>query len=120
MKVLIVEGDPDLSTVWSRHLERLGAHVTVATTQNAAIHVLRVSPINVIILNLVLPGGSSGAVADYASYRRPNARVVFVTNERFFSDGSIFTLFPNTAAFVAAKTAPADLAAIVEHHGMSA
>ncbi|MEL6643085.1 MAG: response regulator [Pseudomonadota bacterium] len=120
MNVLIVEGDPDLCAVWSRHLERLGATVIVAPTENAAIHALRSGPIHVIILNLILPGGSSGAVADYASYRRPDARVVFVTNECFFSDGSIFKLFPNTAAFVAADTAPADLAAIVEHHGMSA
>lgn len=120
MNVLIVEGDPDLCAVWSRHLERLGATVTVATSQGAAVDALCEGPIQVIILNLNLPGGSSSAVADFASYRRPNARVVFVTNERFFSDGSIFNLFPNTAAFVAAKTAPADLAAIVEHHGMSA
>ena len=39
--------------------------------------------------------GVAMAVADFASYRRPEARVIFVTNTSFFSDGSIFAHSPS-------------------------
>ena len=70
-----------------------------------------------IVLSLDLTQGSALAVADFASYRHPEVRVIFVTRTRFFSDGSIFQLVPNTAAFLPARTPPEDLAALVEHHG---
>jgi DNA-binding response OmpR family regulator len=117
MQVLIVESNPDLAEVWKKHLERSGAAVRVATSQEAAIDTLQADIIDVIVLDLVLKDGSAFAIADFASYRRPDARVVFVTKSSFFSDGSIFNLIPNAAAFVDAGTPPDDIAAIVEHHG---
>lgn len=120
MHVLIVEGDQALSEVWKRHLERHGAVVSVATSQDAAVDLIQLHPVNVIVLSLDLTEGSAFAVADFASYRIPEARVVFVTRSSFFSDGSIFQLVPNTAAYIASQTPPEDLAAIVEHHGMPA
>ena len=120
MNVLIVEGDAALSEVWKRHLERQGARVSVSASQDAAVEHLQLSSVNVIVLSLELNDGSAFAVADFASYRRPDARVIFVTRSTIFSDGSIFQLMPNTAAFIAARTPPEDLAAIVEHHGSAA
>ncbi|MEM6823922.1 MAG: response regulator [Pseudomonadota bacterium] len=117
MRVLIVEGDQALSRVWKRHLERHGASVMLAASQSAAVERLQENPVNVIVLSLDLSEGSAFAVADFASYRHPEARVVFVTRSTFFSDGSIFQLIPNTAAYIASETPPEDLAAIVEHHG---
>ena len=117
MKVLIVESDTGLAAIWQRHLERQGADVSLATSQGAAVACLQKCDVQVIVLSLDLQAGSALAVSDFASYRRPDARVVFVTRQGFFSDGSIFQLAPNTAAFIAAETAPEDLAAIVEHHG---
>ncbi|MEM1064948.1 MAG: response regulator [Pseudomonadota bacterium] len=120
MNVLIVEPDQALSDVWKRHLSRCASAVIVAPTQKAAVEALQTEDVAVIILDLMLPGGSALAVADFASYRQPDARIVFVTRNRFFSDGSIFNLIPNTAAYVPVETAPSDLAAIVEHHGQRA
>ena len=117
MRVLIVESENGLALVWSRHLERLGMTVKHARTQSAALERLRIWKADVIILNLMLTDGSALAVADYASYRLPDARVVFVTNTSFFSDGSIFSFAPNACAFVQSATPPEDLAAIVEHNG---
>ena len=117
MKVLIVESDVNLCDVWKRHLERQGATVRVAASQAEAVARLQKCEIQVIVLSLDLTAGSALAIADFASYRRPDARVIFVTRSGFFSDGSIFQLAPNTAAFITAKTSPEDLAAIVEHHG---
>jgi DNA-binding response OmpR family regulator len=119
MKVLIVEGDPDLAELWRRHLERRGADVRVAASQEAAIKELQADTmIDVIVLDLVLEPGSAFAVADYASYRLPDAKVIFVTKTSFFSDGSIFRHIPNAYAFVRAETPVDDLAALVEHYGL--
>lgn len=118
MHVLIVESNAALAGVWQRHLERRGATVDVAATQEAAIHVLQTrAAVDVIVLDLVLATGSALAVADMASYRQPGAKVIFVTGTSFFSDGSIFRHVPNACAFVRAETAPDDLVAIVEYHG---
>lgn len=70
----------------------------------------------IIVLDLVLDHGSALAVADFASYRRPDSRVIFVTNTSFFSDGSIFAHSPNACAYVQSETPPEDLAAMVEHY----
>lgn len=117
MNILIVEEDPGLSAVWSRHLERLGGTVQTARTQDAAIRALQTGRVDVLVVNLTLTDGSAFAVADFASYRQPDARVVFVTRASFFTDGSIFRYVPNACGFFPAETPPEDLAEIVTHYG---
>lgn len=116
MRILIVEADPGLAGLWSRHLERLGCEVCVAASQEAAIAELMHRAVDVIVLDLTLHEGSAFAIADFASYRQPEARVVFVTRSSFFSDGSIFNLVPNACGFFPVETPPEDLAAIVRHY----
>ncbi len=115
--VLIVESNPALAALWKKHLERLGWLVHTATSDEAAYDLLQELTFDVIILDLVLERGSSLSVSDYASFRQPEARVIFVTNTRFFSDGSIFEHCANACAFVTSATEPSDLAAMVDHHG---
>ncbi|WP_187429045.1 hypothetical protein ROLI_004410 [Roseobacter fucihabitans] len=117
MKVLIVESQADLAVIWQRHLERMGMSVSCASGQAEAIAHLGEHKTDVIIMDLVLTEGSALAVADYASYRLPEAQVIFVTNTSFFSDGSIFRHATNACAFVQSGTPPEDLAAMVEHYG---
>lgn len=117
MKVLIVESRKDLRGVWQRHLERQNMDVTAAGSQSEAIEYLGEQDVDIIILDLVLEEGSAFAVSDYASYRQPDARVIFVTDTTFFSDGSIFAHARNARAFVPAGTPPDDLAAMVAHYG---
>jgi len=117
MRVLIVEPEPELGHLWQRHLERQGAIVTLVTDQDNAIEALRAHDISIIILDLLVAKGSALAVSDYASYRRPDAQVIFVTNTSFFSDGSIFQHCANACAFLRTGTPPEDLAAMVEHFG---
>jgi DNA-binding response OmpR family regulator len=116
MRVLIVESNPNLGRIWSRHLARMGCDVLQVSGQVDAIDALEQQDYSAIVLNLVLEGESAFAVADYASYKRPHAKVVFVTDTTFFSDGSIFALVPNACAFVRQQTPPDDLAAIVTHY----
>jgi DNA-binding NtrC family response regulator len=120
MRVLIVESDPNLGRIWMRHLQRTGAEVVLACDQADAIHALRMRGFDIIVLDLVLAEGAALAIADFASYRRPEARVIFVTNTSFFSDGSIFNHSANACAFVQSGTPPEDLAAMVAHYGEAA
>ncbi len=117
MDVLIVTGEDELASLWGRHLERSGATVRHAVTQEVAISALDTGPVDVVILNMTLDGGSAIAVADYAGYRHPKAKVISVTNDSFFSNGAVFDLLPNVRAQVANTTPPDDLVAMVEHYG---
>ncbi|WP_146584934.1 response regulator [Puniceibacterium confluentis] len=116
MTVLIVESSTDLGSVWLRHLQRAGMTAILVTDAESAMSLLQSEPIHVIILDLVLDQGNALTVADFASFRQPDCRVIFVTNTTFFSDGSIFQLCANACAFVPSATRPDDLTAIVQHH----
>ncbi|HEY9040216.1 MAG TPA: hypothetical protein VIN05_14885 [Roseovarius sp.] len=117
MNVLIVESDPDLGQLWQRHMVRQGLDTRLESGQTPAISALQTGQFDVIVLDLVLQHGSALAVADYASYRHPEAQIVFVNSTSFFSDGSIFALCANARAFVQTDTPPEDLAAMVAHYG---
>ncbi len=116
-RVLIVESVHELSSVWLRHLERQGMTVTAVSGQVEAIAHLSQEAVDIIILDLVIEEGSALAISDYANYRQPAARVIFVTNTSLFSDGSIFAHSANARAFVQSSTPPEDLAAMVAHYG---
>ncbi len=120
MNVLIVESDPDLGRLWQRHMARQGLIARLEVGQTQAILVLQAMQFDVIVLDLVLQEGSALAVADYASYRHPEAQIVFVNSTSFFSDGSIFELCANARAYVQTGTPPEDLAAMVAHYGRHA
>nr|WP_297768642.1 response regulator [uncultured Roseovarius sp.] len=119
MKVLIVESCVDLSKLWQAHMVRQGMEVSLADDQASAVKALNTGAYDVIILDLVLERGSALAVADLASYRYPQAQVIFVTSTSFFSDGSIFELSANARAHLQSDIAPEDLTALVEHCGRS-
>jgi len=119
MRVLIVESDPALAGLWRRYLERQEAEVRVATSEPEAVDALTAASVDVIVLDLVLDQGSAFAVADVARFRQPMARVIFVTNTSFFSDGSIFQHIPNACAFLPSATSPEDLAAVVDHYAIA-
>ena len=115
-KVLIVESAAPLAELWSSHLKRAGMQVDIAPGPDEAIAAITKDAPDIIVLDLVLEGGSALAVSDFASYRCPDTRVIFVTNTTFFSDGSIFAHAQNACAFVQSETPPEDLAAMVEHY----
>ena len=115
MDVLIAVSRRDLGAIWARHLERLGARVDVVTSQEDAVAFLHEKDVAVIILELTLSDGSALAVSDFASYRQPKAKVIFVNSSHFFTDGSIFRYCVNVSAQVPQETRPEDLAALAEH-----
>ncbi|MDA8747292.1 response regulator [Litoreibacter sp.] len=116
MRVLIVENDPALGQIWCSHIERLGALVDVVCAQSQAVEALQDYKYDVIVLDLDLSNGSVMAVSDYASYRYPDCKVIFVTASSFFSDGSIFSYMSNACALIQTGIPPEDIAALVAHH----
>lgn len=117
MQVLIVQSRAELGELWKRHLIRLGMQVTLCQNQATATAHLAQNNVDIILLDLVLSEGAALAVADYANYRHPKARVIFVSSSSFFTDGSIFAHAANARAFVPTGTPPDDLAAMIEHYG---
>ena len=71
MDVLIVEENPDLGWLWKRHLERQGARVSIARSQDAAIQALCGGGFAIIVLDLVLSRGSALAIADLPATDNP-------------------------------------------------
>lgn len=116
MNVLIVESSDPLAQLWRRHLSRSGAEVSIAATQEAAFEMLERKTFQVIILDVVLEEGCALAVSDVAQFRQPKARIIFVTNTSFFSDGSIFNLCANACAYLPCATPPDDLTNMVHHY----
>jgi hypothetical protein len=56
-------------------------------------------------------------VVDFAAYRQPKAKVIFVSDGQFFSDGSVFQHFYNAFAIVPETVSADDLGAVVQYHG---
>lgn len=120
MNILIAESNPGQGEVWSGHLRRQGATVTVCPDRDCAIDALTATNFQIIILNLELGDGDALSIADYAAYQCPETKVIFVTGSTFFTDGSIFTHCPNACACLPEDVAPQDLAALVEYHSTKA
>mgnify|MGYP003708486167 CR=1 FL=1 len=116
LNVLIVENSEQLAQLWQRHIQRGGARVWTASTEEAAFDLLTAQKFDIIILNVMLEGGNALAVSDLAQFRQPESRIIFVTNTTFFSDGSIFNLCANACAFLPSSTSPDDLATMVNHY----
>lgn len=117
MPVVIVKSDGEIAGQWKRHLEKGGAEVILCDSQDCAVTVLRDHLVRVIVLDLDLKKGSALAVADFASYRQPHAKIIFVTHSGMFSDGSIFNHVQNACAYLPSTLNPEDMAALVEHYG---
>ncbi|SLN68699.1 Response regulator receiver domain protein [Roseivivax jejudonensis] len=116
MRILIVETQESLGALWQRALQRRGASVWLAHGHSEAEELIQQGDFDVIVLDVIIDGGSALALADLASFRLPSCRVVFVTDTTFFSDGTIFNYFANAAALLSTSTPTDDLVALVEHH----
>ncbi|MEM1430218.1 MAG: hypothetical protein AAGG09_12245 [Pseudomonadota bacterium] len=116
MHILIVQENEHLGRLWANHLEREGHATHLVHSQEQAITALQTRESRVIVLDVMLRHGSAFAISDFASYRWPDARVVFVTSSTFFSDGSIFQHAQNACAYLKSDTDPEDLAKMVTYY----
>ena len=65
MNVLIVEDNQALAQMWARHLERKGATVTIAASDETATEALESLRLDVIVLNLDLRTGGALAICGF-------------------------------------------------------
>ncbi len=115
MRVLIAQHNLELGSFWAGFLEREGVVVSMVSSQQEALKILRHQTFEALILEMVLPDGGAIAIADFAAYRMPDVPVITVNSSTFFSDGSIFQLMPNVQSVIQAPVVGEDLAAIVSH-----
>jgi CheY-like chemotaxis protein len=116
LRALIVHGNEDLATIWSRFLGREGVVCRVAASAPQAIDLLRREPFDAIVLDVEMREAAI-AVSDFAAYRHPGIPVIAVTARSFFSDAAVFELIPNARNVQPAAPRLPDLAALIAHYG---
>jgi CheY-like chemotaxis protein len=116
LRALIVHGNGDLASIWSRFLGREGVICRIAAGAPQAIDLLRREPFDAIVLDVEMRDAAI-AVSDFAAYRHPGIPVIAVTARSFFSDGAVFELIPNARSVQPAAPRLPDLAALVAHYG---
>lgn len=114
-RVLIVEAEVSLGTLWQSFLQRQGFDVDLVGNQPDAIDKLRFGSWDALVIDLMLPNSSALAISDFASYKNPDISIIVVSANSFFSDGSIFELLPNARGFMNQPIEPDDLVAVVDH-----
>lgn len=117
MRVLVVQDNTDLGSVWCRFLQRNGVEACLATSELEASTALADERFDVMVLEPVLDGGGGLGIADIAAYRHPDMPIIAVTKSDFFSDGSIFSIIPNARGLLRAPIIPEDLIAYLKHVG---
>lgn len=80
-RVLIIEDDPDLRALAARVLEGLGYRATAVPEAARAREILVAGePIDLVLSDVVLPGGSSGpAFAEEARASHPDLKIIFMS-----------------------------------------
>ena len=58
MNVLIVESKRHLAELWRRALERLGAHIDIASSKNQAADMAAAETYHIVVLDLILDEGA--------------------------------------------------------------
>ena len=117
LRVLLVQSEPALGALWQAHMARQGATVTLCRDADAALRALEEQLFDVVVLDLMLEDGNGLTVADIAAFRQPEASVICVTDNSFFSDGSIFSHSATARLTLNRATPPDELTAIVAHYG---
>ncbi|MFN8653604.1 MAG: response regulator [Gemmatimonadales bacterium] len=77
--ILVVEDEPSLVTVVRRSLERNGHRVLTANSAARARDIMEVSAVDLLLTDIVMPGGSGPDLARWARGRTPELPVLFMT-----------------------------------------
>ncbi|WP_238366772.1 response regulator [Mesobacterium pallidum] len=117
LEILIVAGAAELGQLWQGHLKRRGAAVDVTGHVAAAAALIEHKGYHVVIIDIQTDDGEVLPLTDLIGFRWPETRVILVTRDGFFSDGSVFGLGANVHAMLSPHVPPDDLVALVEYHG---
>ena len=81
-RVLVVDDDPDIRSAMGLALRAEGAVTDEVADGSVAMHHLRATPPDAVVLDLMLPGQSGFAVLERCRSAAPDAPVVMVTANR--------------------------------------
>lgn len=114
MKVLVVQDDPNVQSLWSGILEESGHEVAIAETEAAALRTLQTTAYDLVLLDLCLNGRNALAVTTFATYRNPTCKVVVVSGSAVFSQKKLFAMSPAVAAALRKPVDIEDLMAVCD------
>lgn len=114
MHTLVVQENEGLGRIWCRFLSRRGLQAELCCSVDDGLARLRARTADVLVFDPAISGGAL-ALADYATYRNPEVKILAVTGSTFFSDDTIYTLIPNARGVLHPPVRPEDLAAYLEH-----
>lgn len=87
MKILVLEDDHDLRFALGQFLEDAGHLPFLAGDVEKACEILDQTPLDLLLLDLMIGAHESIQVADLAGYRIPNAEVIYLTGSNKFPNG---------------------------------
>ncbi|MEO0342818.1 MAG: hypothetical protein AAF198_05215 [Pseudomonadota bacterium] len=113
MKTLLIDHLHPRLGLWARHLERHGMTVVTAASADEAFRALATGQFEAMVLNMGLPDGSAMPIADYAIFKNPDIKIIGVSSDQFFSNGTLFSYIPNLCSQLGDSVPPEDLGATV-------
>lgn len=115
MKLLIVEDDPNLRSLWRQVFVDRGYAVREAESATRARTALLAEKADLVILDLYLGHETGLSVAALASYANPECHVVVVTGSSAFAYGELFEMSPVIASVLRKPVDIEHLVAVCEH-----
>ncbi|MGI1661076.1 response regulator [Palleronia sp. KMU-117] len=119
MKVLVVEDEDILRSLWVEVFEGAGHVVHAAADATGARLLLMGGSYDVVVLDLHLGEESGLSVATLATYANPDCKVVMITGSGLFAKGELFEIAPSVAAVLRKPVGIDELLAISEHNAMA-
>lgn len=98
MKVLVVEDDPNLRSLWQAVFEQAGHETWLEDTEDAARAALASGSYDMVLLDLYLGSDRTIDVAALAKIMGSETKIVVVTGTTAFSKGELFKMSPAVAA----------------------
>jgi DNA-binding NtrC family response regulator len=117
MKVLVVQDDPNVQSLWAQSLEGSGHEIRVSDTESGALQALQSTGFDVVLLDLCMNGRNSLGVATMATYRNARCKVVVVSGSAVYSQKKLFAMSPAVAAALRKPVDIEDLMAVCERVG---
>ena len=115
MRCLVVEDDVAMGTLLADCLGDLGHDVTNAHSVEDALVCLKNKKYGLLILDYLLPDGTSLEVADYASITCPNVRTILLTGSNVFPNGEGGVMAPGIDWILRKPVPLADIEAVVDY-----
>lgn len=115
MKLLILEENEHLRSLWSSAITSSEIEVVTASNLSQAQAAVFYDKFDIIIMNVQMDRNRALMLSDMATFRNPDVSIICVSNDSFFSDGTLFDLIPNVRSVVTHAVKPQDLGAMVRH-----